>query len=122
MLRTYHDLNGDIPILYEEPSPLAFMRYVTKNRPFIVRQGCSKWRAVRKWNVDYFKKVMKDMLIKVAVTPHGLVLTLDNKVIVDTKRCHSNADSAVKSPKDGLTYFAKPFELVRTFRSQLVFF
>ena len=122
MLRTYHELNGDIHILYEEPSPLAFMRYVTKNRPLIVRQGCSKWRAVRKWNVDYFKKVMKDMVIKVAVTPHGLVLALDSKVNMNTERCQSNADSAVKSPKDGLTYFAKPYELVRTFCSQLLFF
>lgn len=83
MLRTYHDLNGDIDILYEEPTPLAFMRYVTKNRPFIVRQGCSKWRAVRNWNINYLKKAMKDMLIKVAVTPHGLVLALDSKVSME---------------------------------------
>lgn len=73
MLTTYHELNGDIHILYEEPSPLSFMRYVAKNRPLVVRQGCSKWRAVRKWNVDYLQEVMKDTRIKVAVTPHGLV-------------------------------------------------
>ena len=73
MLTTYHELNGDIHILDEEPSPLVFMRYVAKNRPLIVRQGCSKWRAVRKWNVDYLKETMRDMPVKVAVTPHGLV-------------------------------------------------
>ncbi len=73
MLRTYHELNSGINSVDEEPSPLTFMRYVTKNRPLIVRQGCSKWRAVRKWNVDYLKEVMKEMQVKVAVTPHGLV-------------------------------------------------
>ena len=73
MITAYHELNGDIHILDEEPTPLAFMRYVSKNRPFIVRQGCSRWRCVRKWNVGYLKEVMKDMPVKVAVTPHGLV-------------------------------------------------
>ena len=71
MLTTYHELNGDIEILYEDPSPLAFMRHVTKNRPFIVRQGCSKWRAVREWNVGYLKKIMKDTPVKISITPYG---------------------------------------------------
>ena len=73
MLTAYHELNGDIDILYEEPSPLAFMRHVSRNRPFIVRRGCSNWRAVRKWNVEYLKEVMKDTPIRIAVTPYGLV-------------------------------------------------
>lgn len=73
MLTAYHELNGDIHIWDEEPSPLAFMRYVAKNRPFIVRQGCSKWGAVRNWNVDYLKEVMKDRPVKIAVTPYGFV-------------------------------------------------
>ena len=73
MLTTYYELNGDIHVLYEEPSPLTFMRYVAKNRPLVVRQGCSKWRAIRKWNVDYLQKIMNDTSVKVAVTPLGLV-------------------------------------------------
>lgn len=73
MLTTYHELNGDIHVLYEEPSPLDFMRYVTKNRPLVVRRGCSKWLAVLKWNVDYLQETMKDVPVKVAVTPHGSV-------------------------------------------------
>ena len=73
MLATYHELNGDVHILYEEPSPLDFMRYVAKNRPLVVRRGCSKWLAVRKWNVDYLQEIMKDTPVKVAVTPHGSV-------------------------------------------------
>lgn len=31
---------------------------------------------------------------------------------MDTESLYSNADSAVKSLEDGLTYFVKPFELV----------
>ena len=74
MLTTYHELNaGIVQIFYEEPSPLDFMRYVAKNRPFVVRRGCSKWLAVRKWNVDYLQEIMKDTPVKVAVTPHGSV-------------------------------------------------
>ena len=73
MLTAYHELNGDIHIVAEEPSPLAFMRYVAKNRPMIVRQGCSKWRAVSEWDAAYLREVMKDKPVKVAVTPYGLV-------------------------------------------------
>ena len=73
MLTTYHELNGGIHVLYEEPSPLEFMRYVTKNRPLLVRRGCSKWLAVRRWNVDYLEKLIQDTPIKIAITPYGLV-------------------------------------------------
>lgn len=73
MVTTYHELNGDIHVSYEEPSPLDFMRYVAKNRPLVVRRGCSKWLAVRKWNVDYLQEIMKDLPVSVAVTPHGSV-------------------------------------------------
>lgn len=121
MLTTYHELNGDIDSLDEEPSPLAFIRYVSKNRPVVVRRGCSKWRAVRKWNVDYLKEMMKDKLVKVAVTPHGLVRYCRNSQInPGTDVFQSNADSAVTSLEDGLTYFVKPFELVRATLEQIV--
>ena len=73
MLTTYHELNGGIHVLYQEPSPLDFMRYVTKNRPLLVRRGCSEWLAVRRWNVNYLGKIVKDTPIKVAITPYGLV-------------------------------------------------
>lgn len=79
MLHTYHELNGDIHVLNEEPSPLDFMRYVAKNRPLVVRRGCSKWSAVRNWNVDYLQEIMKDTLVKVAVTPHGSVRRKPNQ-------------------------------------------
>lgn len=73
MLITYHELNGGIDMLHECPSPLEFMRYVAKNRPFMVRAGCSAWPAVRRWDVSRFRTTLTDTPIKVAITPYGLV-------------------------------------------------
>ena len=73
MLVTYHELNGGIDILHECPSPLEFMRYVAKNRPFMVRAGCSAWPAMRRWDVSRFRTTLTDTPIKVAITPYGLV-------------------------------------------------
>lgn len=82
MIRTYHELNGGIDELFETPSPLDFMRYVAKNRPFVVRGGCSNWHAVQNWNATYLRNTMGDTLIKVAVTPHGSVRTSEIYVIL----------------------------------------
>jgi len=72
LLVTYHELNGDIEEL-PEPSPLSFMRFVARNRPFVVRGGCSTWQAQRKWDATYLQEIMKDTPVNVAVTPHGSV-------------------------------------------------
>lgn len=72
LIQTYHDLN--IPFIDElssEPSPLEFMRNVAKNRPFVVRKGASSWPAMRLWNINYLKEIMKDVLVNVANTPYG---------------------------------------------------
>ena len=73
MLTTYHELNGNIDELLEDPSPLDFMRYVAKNRPFVVRRGCSTWPAVQTWNAAYLQAVMRETPVKIAVTPYGSV-------------------------------------------------
>ena len=77
MLVTYHDLNGGIDVLHECPSPLKFMRHVASNRPFIVRAGCSAWPAMRRWNVLHFRTTLTDTPIKVAITPCGLVPSMN---------------------------------------------
>jgi jumonji domain-containing protein 7 len=42
MLETYNELNSSqITELEEVPSPLEFMRFVSANRPFVVRGGAS---------------------------------------------------------------------------------
>ena len=71
-INSYHELNASIvEELYEEPSPLEFMRYVARNRPFVVRRAAAEWEALRKWNVGYLREVMTDELVNVAITPLG---------------------------------------------------
>lgn len=72
LIHTYHDLNSPhIDELASEPSPLEFMRYVAKNRPFVVRKGAASWPAVQLWNIKYLEEVMKDATVNVANTPYG---------------------------------------------------
>ncbi len=71
MIISYHELNGDVDEMSEEPSALDFMRFVAKNRPFVVRRGCSTWPAVRKWNSNYLREALATTPVKVAVTPKG---------------------------------------------------
>lgn len=72
LINTYHELNATvIDEFHEEPSALEFMRYVAKNRPFVVRGGAKSWKACEKWDAAYLAKVMKDEEVQVAVTPYG---------------------------------------------------
>ena len=74
LVTTYHELNGDaIDELDEQPSALEFMRYVAKNRPFVVRGGASRWPAVQRWSYQHLIDMMKDSTVNVAITPHGSV-------------------------------------------------
>ena len=111
LILSYHELNRTaVDELDNEPSPLEFMRYIGKNRPFVVRGGISHWPAIRQWTMKYLRDVMKDQLVKVAITPHGSVAKLVNyfdwKKIILT----SNADSAVRERGDVSMYFVKPLE------------
>lgn len=72
LITTYHELNASvIDQLDEEPSPLTFFRYVAKNRPFVVRQAATEWKAYNEWNAGYLRKKMEGESVKVAVTPLG---------------------------------------------------
>lgn len=72
LLIAYDELNSPhIDELFSEPSPLEFMRYVARNRPFVVRGGAKSWRAVRTWNVKTLKEVLDGQSVNVAVTPFG---------------------------------------------------
>lgn len=101
LITTYHDLNPSTPdILHEEPSPLEFMRYVARNRPFIVKNGAASWKARQRWNAAYLKSVMAGQTVNVSLTPHG------------------NADSVVSLPNGG-NLFVKPHEHTADFSSVL---
>lgn len=74
LLTTYNDLNSStIEELSEAPSALEFMRYVARNRPFVIRGGCSDWKATQRWSASYLRKVLQHEKINVAVTPNGQV-------------------------------------------------
>ena len=71
-ITTYHELNpSTIDELDNEPSPLEFMRYVARNRPFVVRRAVLHWAAGKKWNAHYLCEVMGNEGVNVAITPHG---------------------------------------------------
>ena len=71
-INTYHELNtSSVDELEEEPSPLEFMRFIARNRPFIVRDAAGEWDAVNRWNSSYLRKVMCDESVNVAITPLG---------------------------------------------------
>ena len=79
------------------------MRYVARNRPFIVRNGAKDFKARTRWNAEYLKKVMQGQNVNVALTPHG------------------NADSVVTlSERDDYQLFVKPYETEEPFEDVLV--
>lgn len=74
-ITTYHDLNASVvDELEDEPSPLEFMRFVSKNRPCVVRNAAKEWTATRKWDAEYLKRKMEGQKVQVAVTPFGCVV------------------------------------------------
>ena len=79
LITAYHELNpSTVDELDEEPSPLEFMRYVSRNVPFIVRKGAKDWRACQKWNADYLRRAMEGHSVNVATTPLGQVELLQS--------------------------------------------
>ena len=72
LLTTYSELNlSTTDELTEVPSALEFMRYVARNRPFVVRGGALDWRATKTWSVETLKELLEGQSVNVAVTPEG---------------------------------------------------
>jgi jumonji domain-containing protein 7 len=96
LLTTYNELNSScIDELDDEPSPLEFMRYVSRNTPFVVRRGARDWTATRTWDAAYLRSTLAGHKVNVAVTPFG------------------NADAPtamLTTDSEGYTVFAKPHE------------
>ncbi|KAG5954319.1 hypothetical protein E4U13_003380 [Claviceps humidiphila] len=104
LITTYYELNGSvIEELDSEPSPLEFMRYVSRNTPFVIRGGASSWKATRQWNAAYLKKALAAQCVNVAVTPHG------------------NADAPTFSPEHAVTVMSKPHEESQPFDEFLAY-
>jgi jumonji domain-containing protein 7 len=75
------------------------MRFVARNRPFVVRNGAQDWKARKRWNVKYLTEIMRQEKVSVAITPHG------------------NADSVLNIDKDGRMLFVIPYETEEPFDS-----
>lgn len=77
LLETYHDLNPSVveefPHQNEEPSPLEFLRYVSRNRPCVFRGAARRWPAQQKWDARFLRDAMRGRKVRVAVTPAGYV-------------------------------------------------
>lgn len=72
LLTSYNELNPSvIDELDEEPSPLEFMRYVSRNTPFVIRGGARDWRATQQWSASYLRSALSGHAVNVAVTPFG---------------------------------------------------
>ncbi|KZZ89920.1 Transcription factor jumonji/aspartyl beta-hydroxylase [Moelleriella libera RCEF 2490] len=92
-ISAHFELNGlSIEELHSEPSPLEFMRYVSRNTPFVVRGGASTWKATQRWNEAYLRSALKGQTVNVAVTPHG------------------NADAPSFLAEHGVAVLAKPHQ------------
>ncbi|RYP02640.1 hypothetical protein DL764_005685 [Monosporascus ibericus] len=103
LITTYNELNASVvEELSEEPSPLEFMRYVSRNTPFVVRQGARDWPATKKWTAAYLREVLSGHEVNVAVTPFG------------------NADAPTMA-EDGELVFAKPHEEDQPFEDFLAY-
>lgn len=74
LISTFNELNSSIiEELDYEPSPLEFMRYVSRNTPFVIRGGASSWKATKKWDSAYLRSALAGQTVNVAVTPNGFV-------------------------------------------------
>lgn len=92
LLTTYIELNpSTVTVLDEAPSALEFMRFVSLNRPFVVRGFALDWKATATWSLTHLKSTLSSHQVNVAVTPHG------------------NADSPTMND-DGNLVFVKPWE------------
>jgi len=101
LLETYYDFNSTtVDELEDVPSALEFMRYVARNRPFVVRGGAKDWHAFEKWDAGYLERIMADSKVNVAITPLG------------------NADAIVEE-EDGQLVYVEPLEQQETFSDVL---
>ncbi|KAI8625356.1 cupin-like domain-containing protein [Xylariaceae sp. FL1651] len=92
LLTTYTELNSSqIEELEAEPSPLEFMRYVSRNTPVVIRGGAQDWIATRTWDAAHLRSALAGHKVNVAVTPFG------------------NADAPTPDSEGNLV-FAKPHE------------
>ncbi|KAL3280990.1 hypothetical protein HHI36_004215 [Cryptolaemus montrouzieri] len=82
---------------YLKDWPLKFYRnYVSKNKPLLIKHGCTHFPAYGKWNLQYFTDVLSNKEVTVALTPNG----------------YADAIGRSQDPDDITEYFALPEEKI----------
>jgi peptidyl-lysine (3S)-dioxygenase / protease len=117
LIASYNELNScRITELHDEPSALEFMRFVSRNTPFVIRQAASEWPASKEWNALYLRHALGNQPVRVAITPDGYVAlsqatSTAEQSLADSVAWHwfSKADAPVRLPNRE-TVFAKPCE------------
>ncbi|KAF1836303.1 Clavaminate synthase-like protein [Decorospora gaudefroyi] len=84
------------------------MRHVSRNRPFLLRNGAKDFKARKKWNATYLTNVMSGQNVNVALTPHG-----NADALISLPPTTSSGDGDVHS------IFVKPYEIEEPFASVL---
>lgn len=130
LLQTYAELNSSsIEELDECPSALEFLRYVKRNRPFVVRKGAQHWKATRTWDRAYLEAALRDQSVNVSVS-YGCVCAVPAKSFgvrylegstYSLPRFRRNADSPLARDDGGAgdLVFVKPHEEEQAFESFL---
>jgi len=72
LLKSYAELNPPkIVELFEEPSPLEFLRYVAINRPVVIRGSAKSFDAYENWEFQYLHDRMHGQSVNVSSTSNG---------------------------------------------------
>lgn len=75
LCRDYQDLNSSFATeLHHTPTALEFSRFVSSNRPLVVRNHGADEPALLKWTNQYLIDALDGKQVKIAVSPDGLVL------------------------------------------------
>ncbi|KAH9495864.1 JmjC domain-containing protein 7 [Bulinus truncatus] len=82
------DLYPTIEVLEEPPDSLTFYRkFVSQNRPVILRNVFNHWPALNNWSEKYFREKIGKTLVTVAVTPNGYADAItDGKFVMPEER------------------------------------
>lgn len=86
-------LQSEVTQINHTITPLTFYRdYVSKNIPLVIKGAVKHWPAISKWSIPFFRKVLGDDKVAVAVTPNGY------------------ADAIVRREDDSKEFFVMPEE------------
>ncbi|XP_071844925.1 bifunctional peptidase and (3S)-lysyl hydroxylase Jmjd7-like isoform X2 [Apostichopus japonicus] len=81
-------LSEKVPVIDKAPSALTFhRRWVTSNRPVIIKNAVTKWPALEIWNLNYLRETLKQKMVSVAVTPNGLAdAVVENQFVLPEEK------------------------------------